>query len=100
MTYFYTKFVGNYLPLGNQVRPYDVTGVLDHIDYGTRAGSEGVGNAPAQVWFTKADRCINSCVRNTVDFPDTPAPTGHNTPDSKDHPQPAAARPNPNPPLP
>ena len=32
--------------------------------------------------------------------PTPTAPTDHNTPDSKDHPQPAAARPNPHPPLP
>src|SRR6266545_4344107 len=71
MTYFYGKKVG-YVGLNNNtnVQPYDINGYLDHIDYGTRAGSEGSTNAPMQVWFGKTERCIGGCT--TAEYPDTP----------------------------
>jgi RHS repeat-associated protein len=71
MTYFYGKKVG-YVGLNNNtnVQPYDINGYLDHIDYGTRAGSEGSVNAPAQVWFGRRERCIGGCT--TAEYPDTP----------------------------
>jgi RHS repeat-associated protein len=73
MTYFYTKFSGYYGQNNNtSVAPYDITGALDHIDYGTRAGSEGSATAPMQVWLVKANRCINACGQNTSDYPETP----------------------------
>ncbi|MCP2328281.1 RHS repeat-associated protein [Hamadaea flava] len=73
MTYFYAKKTG-YVGTNNntKVQPYVINGTLDHIDYGTRAGSEASGNAPAQVWFTRAERCVNTCAQNTSDYPDTP----------------------------
>ena len=71
MTYFYGKKVG-YVGLNNNtnVQPYDINGYLDHIDYGTRAGSEGSTNAPMQVWFGKTERCIGGCT--TAEYSDTP----------------------------
>ncbi|WP_433281849.1 ricin-type beta-trefoil lectin domain protein [Micromonospora sp. CA-244673] len=73
MTYFYNKFSGYYGHNNNTgVAPYDLAGTLDHIDYGTRAGSEATGNAPMQAWFTRTNRCLNSCGQNTTDYPDTP----------------------------
>ena len=73
MTYFYTKLSGYYGHNNNNgVAPYDINGTLDHLDYGTRAGSEGSANAPMQVWFVKSNRCIGACGQNTTDYPDTP----------------------------
>ncbi|PWR14398.1 hypothetical protein DKT69_16560 [Micromonospora sicca] len=73
MTYFYNKFSGYYGHNNNTgVAPYDLAGTLDHIDYGTRAGSEATGSAPMQAWFTRTNRCLNSCGQNTTDYPDTP----------------------------
>ena len=73
MTMFYAKSSG-YVGLNNNtnVQPYDFDAKLDHIDYGTRAGSEGAGNAPMQAWFTRTGRCINTCQTNTSDYPDSP----------------------------
>jgi RHS repeat-associated protein len=73
MTYFYAKS-WSYVGLNNNtnIRPYDYDAKLDHIDYGTRAGSEGAQTAPMQVWFTRSGRCINTCQPNTTDYPDTP----------------------------
>jgi RHS repeat-associated protein len=71
MTYFYGKTVGYVGLNGNtNVQPYDVNGYLDHIDYGTRAGSEASGNAPVQVWFGKAGRCVGGCT--AAEYLDTP----------------------------
>lgn len=73
MTLFYAKSSG-YLGLNNNtnVQPYDYDDTLDHIDYGTRAGTEGGVNAPMQVWFTRTGRCVNTCQENTSDYPDAP----------------------------
>jgi RHS repeat-associated protein len=71
MTMFYQEFQGNYGRNNNQaVVNYDISSTLDHIDYGTRAGSEGSSPAPMQVWFTKTNRCIGGC--STAEYPDTP----------------------------
>src|SRR6266545_4024271 len=71
MTYFYGKTVGNVgLNNNTNVQPYDVNGYLDHIDYGTRAGSEASGNAPAQVWLGKTARCVGGCT--AAEYLDTP----------------------------
>src|SRR6266545_4445608 len=71
MTYFYGKTVGNVgLNNNTNVQPYDVHGYLDHIDYGTRAGTEASGNAPVQVWLTKTARCVGGCT--AAEYLDTP----------------------------
>src|SRR6266498_2642384 len=71
MTYFYGKTVGNVgLNNNTNVQPYDVNGYLDHIDYGTRAGSEASGNAPVQVWLGKTARCVGGCT--AAEYLDTP----------------------------
>jgi hypothetical protein len=73
MTYFYTKYPA-YSGVDNNtsVQPYDLTGTLVRIEYGTRYGTEGVSSAPMQVQFTTSLRCINTCQPNTSDYPDTP----------------------------
>jgi RHS repeat-associated protein len=69
MTYFYTRFSGYYGHNNNTgVAAYDLSATLDHIDYGTRAGSEGAGDAPTRVVFDKANRCFDPCDH----YPDTP----------------------------
>jgi RHS repeat-associated protein len=51
---------------------YDRAGYLTRIDYGTRSDT-AYGNAPAQVVFTEADRCLANCAtRNATTWPDTP----------------------------
>ena len=71
MTYFYTRYSGFVgLDLNTNVQPYDLSGDLDHIDYGTRAGSEGAGPAPATVVFGKTIRCIGGC--SNAESPDIP----------------------------
>jgi hypothetical protein len=75
MTYFYTRQGGAYQSksgAGPAVL-FDMSSVLDHVDYGTRVGSEASGHAPMRVVFQVGDRCINTCSRTTpADFPDTP----------------------------
>jgi hypothetical protein len=73
MTYFYSNFT-SYLGLSNNqvVAPYDLSSTLDHIDYGTRAGTEGAAPAPMQVWFDKANRCLVADCNPNVNWPDTP----------------------------
>jgi hypothetical protein len=73
MTYHYGKFVGLYGALNNAlVKPYDLASYLDHIDYGTRAGSEGSGPAPMRVQFTISNRCLRDSAGNCTSWPDTP----------------------------
>ena len=72
MTYFYSEYVGYYGRRNNSaVSAYDIAKPLDHIDYGTRAGSEGSTDAPVQVWFGKEERCVEPC-DTAEDFPDVP----------------------------
>ena len=72
MSYFYTKWGSFYGRNNNNgVASYDMSAVLDHVDYGTRAGSEGTGSAPYTVSFGKTDRCTGAC-GGWADFPDTP----------------------------
>ena len=63
MTYVYAKIVG---VCGAEQQHQcaartTIDAKLDHIDYGTRAGSEASRSAPMQVWFTRTGRCINTC---------------------------------------
>jgi RHS repeat-associated protein len=73
MTYVYSDMVG-YVGLNNNtnVEPYNINSTLDHIDYGTRAGSEASQTVPMRVTFVRTGRCINACGQNTTDYPDTP----------------------------
>jgi RHS repeat-associated protein len=69
MTYFYQRYTAKYGAYnGMDARFYDLTGAADHIDYGTRAGSEGAGSAPMRVDLVRGLRCVDAC---TV-YPDTP----------------------------
>jgi RHS repeat-associated protein len=73
MTYFYAKSTGHIGLDSNTINAtYDYDDTLDHIDYGTRAGSEATQTVPMQVFFTKSGRCVNTCQPNTSDYPDTP----------------------------
>ncbi|HEU5476184.1 MAG TPA: SpvB/TcaC N-terminal domain-containing protein [Actinophytocola sp.] len=61
--------------LSQAAHSYHRGGWLEHVDYGTHTGVPG-GVAPAQVWFTAADRCVTpgpTCVPsqpgNWVDVP-------------------------------
>src|SRR2546430_2657105 len=74
MTYFWAKYPGRYGARNNAaVVDYDITGTLDHIEYGTRAGTEGVSSAPARVDFGVAIRCAAApCDGHPENWPDTP----------------------------
>jgi hypothetical protein len=73
MTYFYTRWGGAYGFDNNQAgQLYDMSSTLEHIEYGTRAGSEGTQTAPMKVTFGTTRRCIGACGQNTTDYPDTP----------------------------
>jgi RHS repeat-associated protein len=76
MTYFYKKYQGSYGNWnGGDVHVYDISVDLDHIDYGTRAGSEGSGSAPLQVAFSTPARCLltfDQCFGHPENWPDTP----------------------------
>lgn len=65
MTYFYSKESNSYVYdiEGNRdghIVSYNSGGRLDRIEYGTRAGSESSGSAPAKVVFAASPRCITS----------------------------------------
>ncbi|GAA2362572.1 RHS repeat-associated core domain-containing protein [Dactylosporangium salmoneum] len=76
MTYFYTKFKGKYGNWnGTDTHVYDINVMLDHIDYGTRAGTEGASGAkaPMQVKFQPAVRCLTEpCAGHPENWLDTP----------------------------
>ncbi|MFI1147442.1 polymorphic toxin-type HINT domain-containing protein [Streptomyces sp. NPDC020817] len=64
MTYWYKKEVNHYgsnykIAGGSTNRAYDRGGWLDHISYGLRSDSL-FANAPAQVQFTVAERCLKT----------------------------------------
>ncbi|MFE5330229.1 RHS repeat-associated core domain-containing protein [Embleya sp. NPDC056575] len=64
MTYWYNKEVNHYganfkFAGGSTNRAYDRGGWLDHVSYGLR-GDNLFTNAPAQVDFTVAERCLTS----------------------------------------
>ncbi|WP_432830593.1 ricin-type beta-trefoil lectin domain protein [Dactylosporangium sp. CA-092794] len=61
MTYFYTRFQGQYKVANVLMQPYDLSATLDRIEYGTRAGSEASATAPMKVSFDYAERCWNNC---------------------------------------
>lgn len=56
------------------VEPYVRGGYLNRIDYGDRSGSEASTEAPAQVVFAAADRCLAADCRvvGPSNFPDVP----------------------------
>ncbi|QEU81733.1 RHS repeat-associated core domain-containing protein [Streptomyces subrutilus] len=64
MTYWYDKEVNHYgsnykIAGGSTNRSYDRSGWLDHISYGLRSDNL-FANAPAQVDFTVAERCLTT----------------------------------------
>ncbi|WP_051104774.1 RHS repeat-associated core domain-containing protein [Catelliglobosispora koreensis] len=73
MSYTYVKETNKY---GRNLRPeddtvYDRDGYLQKIEYGTRTDS--TGNAPMQVVFDVADRCLADCtVNDAAHWPDVP----------------------------
>nr|WSX50117.1 polymorphic toxin-type HINT domain-containing protein [Streptomyces sp. NBC_00974] len=72
MTYWYQKEVNHYgsnykIAGGSTARAYDRSGWLDHISYGLRSDNV-FAEAPAQVNFTVAERCLV-----TADFNCDPA---------------------------
>ena len=77
MTLFYRPETGAY---GRELDPdkrttYHRGGYLERIEYSTRQGSEHEAQAPAQVVFDVADRCLpgTACDKDTPgDWPDTP----------------------------
>ncbi len=71
MSFTYAKETNKY---GRNNKPeddtvYDRDGYLSKIEYGTRTGS--TGNAPMQVLFTVADRCLSACT-DPKNWPDVP----------------------------
>src|SRR6266536_3306539 len=73
MTYTYIRWNAAYGASNNfTTLLYDMGSVPDRVEYGTRAGQEGSGNAPMRVYFGYTDRCLGSCTHSNADFPDTP----------------------------
>ena len=73
MTYVYNQFTGRVGTDNNtKNQAYVIQDTLDHIDYGTRTGTEATQTAPMKVVLTKSNRCIGSCVQGTSDYPETP----------------------------
>ncbi|WP_143591435.1 RHS repeat-associated core domain-containing protein [Thermoactinospora rubra] len=76
MSYFYAPETNRYAQnMGATTGTYVRGGTLRRIDYGTRAGAEYSGPAPAQVVFDTADRCVpgqNCATHNTTSWPDVP----------------------------
>jgi hypothetical protein len=71
MTYVYDKFSGVYGANANTYADgYDLSATVNHIDYGTRAGSEGSSTAPMRMQFTVDGRCTGGCAHS--EYPDTP----------------------------
>jgi RHS repeat-associated protein len=72
MTYFYNTVTNNYGGINNTlVYGYTQSAQLDHIEYGTRKGSEAASPAPFKVTMTLANRCQGACTY-PVDFVDSP----------------------------
>jgi RHS repeat-associated protein len=75
LTYFYGKYNANYGIHNNAfVAPYDMEGHLDHVEYGTRAGTESAHRAPMRVNFGLTVRCTvaGTCQGDFADWPDSP----------------------------
>ncbi|WP_223167815.1 RHS repeat-associated core domain-containing protein [Nonomuraea sp. SYSU D8015] len=77
MSYFYTPESNKYAQnMGQATGTYTRAGTLARIEYGTRAGAEYAGPAPARVVFEPADRCLAgpNCASHTdtVAWPDVP----------------------------
>lgn len=87
MTYIYDTETNNYVPNYGQnttgtAIPYISGGRLARIDYGTTATSQ-TGNAPAQVVFTSAPRCLTNAADGTsLCAPDTGSPNTKTWPDA------------------
>ena len=75
MTFFYTKQTNYYAIHYGGREDYDRAALLDHIDYGQRVNAE-TGAAPAQVIFSRNQRCIPNVFCNYYMtpqyYPDTP----------------------------
>jgi len=76
MTLFYSREQQYYGQYNNsRANIYDHYSVLDHVDYGTRAGSEGVVAAPMRVQYGYTYRCLPGSVcdnNHPQSWPDTP----------------------------
>ncbi|WP_433434857.1 RHS repeat-associated core domain-containing protein [Nonomuraea sp. CA-141351] len=76
MSYFYDQETNRYAQnLGATTATYVRGGTLARIEYGTRAGAEYSGPAPARVVFDRADRCApgqNCATHNLTSWPDVP----------------------------
>ncbi|MEV6522850.1 polymorphic toxin-type HINT domain-containing protein [Longispora sp. NPDC051575] len=76
MSYFYTQETQKYGIWNNQsTATFHRGALLHHIEYGTRAGSEGAGPAPYRIEFPTLWRCKpgSSCAWNDQpNFPDVP----------------------------
>jgi hypothetical protein len=76
MSYFYEQEINRYAQnMGQTTGTYVRGGTLARIEYGTRAGQEYSGPAPARVLFGRADRCVTgqNCATHTADvWPDVP----------------------------
>jgi RHS repeat-associated protein len=76
MAYHYTPEVNKYgRNMATATASYVRGGTLNHIDYGTRTGSEYAGPAPARVTFATADRCApnrDCAVHDGRSWPDVP----------------------------
>ncbi|MET7952119.1 RHS repeat-associated core domain-containing protein [Micromonospora sp. NPDC005324] len=76
MSYWYQRETNLYgKNMGTAKAPYTRGGTLARIEYGTRAGAEFAGPAPAQVVFERADRCLAgaTCAESVpASWPDVP----------------------------
>ncbi|MEV0234725.1 RHS repeat-associated core domain-containing protein [Nonomuraea sp. NPDC050786] len=76
MTYFYNQETNKYAQnKGQTTATYVRGGTLARIEYGTRAGQEYSGQAPARVMFESADRCLpgqNCATHTSAVWPDVP----------------------------
>lgn len=73
-SYWYAKETNKYARNNSttDLAGYDRAGYVTRIDYGTRSDT-AYGNAPAQVVFNPADRCLADCgTKNATTWPDTP----------------------------
>ncbi|NUT33565.1 MAG: hypothetical protein HOV79_10870 [Hamadaea sp.] len=79
MTYFYYKETPKTGVNGSSTNlvSYDRAGMVQKIEYGTRAGLEFTNHHAAEVWFTIGDRCFSNCWSSptapvTASWPDVP----------------------------
>lgn len=78
LAYYYAPETNRYLANNATSTGYTRGGTLSRIDYGFRAGQAYAAQAPAQVAFSVADRCVTpgaTCTPTTANkgnYPDTP----------------------------